>query len=305
MQQNTAKQFVLQLGSLISLYLSVAFLLVLTFGLINILFPDPADGVWQIDQAATSIRFGFAMVLVFWPTYLILTRLVNQSRRTAQNSDYQHLTKWIVYLSLLLGGLVLLIDLATVIIGFLEGELTSRFILKAAAVFVITTCASFYYFKDAKGYWVENKRKSISYAAGTSFIVILLLGAAITQIPNPTEVREMKIDSETISDLQDMQWRIEEYYRTNDSLPEDLETVYAEFTVPAAPENRVPYTYQTTGTTTYELCATFAHPSSGIVPRYAEDKLDISPAAPGNFNWEHQAGEWCFDRVIPEDRNLR
>ncbi|MEN9922388.1 MAG: hypothetical protein RL097_665, partial [Candidatus Parcubacteria bacterium] len=39
MENHTAKHFVLQLGSLASLYLSLSFLLVLLFGVINLIFP--------------------------------------------------------------------------------------------------------------------------------------------------------------------------------------------------------------------------------------------------------------------------
>ena len=126
MEHNTAKHFVLQLGSLVSLYLSLTFLLVLLFGAINIIFPDAADYVWEVESAQSQIRIGIAMVIVFFPTYLLITRIVNQARRKEQNGAYLGLTKWLIYLSLLVGGLVLLIDLVVVIMTFLEGEISER-----------------------------------------------------------------------------------------------------------------------------------------------------------------------------------
>jgi hypothetical protein len=78
MENNTAKHFVLQLGSLITLYLSIAFLLVLLFNIINLLYPDAVDSYWQIESSSEGVRLGIAMLLVFFPTYLILTRKVNQ-----------------------------------------------------------------------------------------------------------------------------------------------------------------------------------------------------------------------------------
>jgi uncharacterized membrane protein len=160
MEHHTAKHFVLQLGSLISLYLSLSFFLVLAFGCINLLFPDTLDSIWEVEQAGSSIRLVFAIVSVFFPTYIILTRLVNKNRRESEDSSYLGLTKWLIYLSLLVSGLVLLGDLVAVIMGFLEGELTFRFILKALAVFVVIGGAFYYYIQDAKGYWLDRDKQS-------------------------------------------------------------------------------------------------------------------------------------------------
>jgi hypothetical protein len=55
MKNNTPKHFALQLGSLISLYLSLTFLLVLLFGLINLKFPDAAEGYYMIERARAIV----------------------------------------------------------------------------------------------------------------------------------------------------------------------------------------------------------------------------------------------------------
>jgi len=304
MEQHTAKNFVLQLGSLISLYLSLAFFLVLIFGFVNVLFPDTAQSVWEVEQAASNIRIGFAMVLVFFPTYLVLTRLVNKNRRGSQDNSYLGLTKWLIYLSLLVSGLVLLGDLVAVVMGLLEGELTTRFVLKAAAVFIVAGAAFYYYIQDAKGYWLENEKKSVVYAVVTSVVVVLTLAAALTQIPNPAQVRAEKIDNQMVSDLRDIQWRVDDYYRANNALPEDLQTLYGEFSAPSAPAEKAEYRYEITGNTTYQLCAEFAYDSSpGADNSYSPEPIMMEPGIPGNYNWDYKAGDWCFKRAI-ETRNL-
>ena len=105
MENHTAKHFVLQLGSLITLYLSIAFLLVLLFNIINLAYPDAADAYWQIESYSDAVRIGIAMLIVFFPAYLILTRQVNQiRRRESSDGSYLGFTKWLVYLSLLVAG---------------------------------------------------------------------------------------------------------------------------------------------------------------------------------------------------------
>ena len=146
MENHTAKHFVLQLGSLITLYLSIAFLLVLLFNIINLAYPDAADAYWQIESYSDAVRIGIAMLIVFFPAYLILTRQVNQiRRRESSDGSYLGFTKWLVYLSLLVGGGVILGDLVAVILGFLNGELTTRFMLKSVFCYLVLISRSVFW----------------------------------------------------------------------------------------------------------------------------------------------------------------
>jgi Domain of unknown function (DUF5671) len=295
MENNTAKHFVLQLGSLVSLYLSLSFLLVLVFGIINIMHPDATNDYWMIEGAHSSVRIGVAMVIVFFPTYLILTRLVNQLRRKEAGGAYLSLTKWLVYLSLLIGGGVLLGDLVAVIMTFLEGDLTQRFLLKALAVLVVIGAAFHYYILDARGYWIKHEEKSVQFALGAIVLVFAALAYGVANIETPSAVREQKIDAAQLSDLQQMQWRVQDYYMINETLPASL-TDIPEFEVPTAPEGRASYHYAVTEAG-FELCATFAQASDpdeySNTVSMMEKSLIRNPD-----NWSHGAGEVCFDRII-------
>lgn len=301
MNNHTAKHFVLQLGSLISLYLSLAFFLVLTFGLINLRFPDPLDSLWQMQTAADNIRIGFAMVVVFFPTYLVLTRIVNKNRRHSNDTSYLGLTKWLIYLSLLVGGLVLLGDFVAVILGFLDGDLTTRFILKALAVFVVTGGAFYYYIRDAQGYWLQREKQSFIYAIVVSVLLCAVLISGLLLIPNPSVVREMEVDQTMVSDLQNIQFGIEDYYRQNQALPESLAVLFTNGQVTTAPAGKPAYTYNVIDGTNYQLCATFNHDVTGTSTVYRADNLTSEPQLKNNYNWFYTAGEYCFDRTITVD----
>jgi hypothetical protein len=281
MQSNTAKHFALQLGSLISLYLSVSFLLVLLFGIINIQFPDETFDYYSFDAAASSIRLGIAMVVVFAPTYLILTRLVNRLRRAEPTGMYLTLTKWLIYLSLLVGGGALLGDLVAVIMAFLEGELTVRFLLKALAVLLVVGAAFYYYILDARGVWLEQERSSIYFGMAAAVVAVAAIVYGFMQIDPPTVVREQKIDTQQITDLEQIQWRLQSFYDVNQNLPESLNDLPGGV-VPEAPAGREGYSYRKTEKG-YELCATFAAPSSQDQFSYATD-------------WSHKEGRACFER---------
>lgn len=294
-----AKSFVLQLAALATLFVSLPAFITLVFSIINLLFPDAADSYWQVENAQSSIRYSIAVLVIFFPAYLVLTRRVNESRRN-EGELYHTLTKWLIYLALLVAGMIMLGDLAVVVYTFLNGEITVRFILKALALLTIIGAASYYYFLDTKDFWEKREKQSITIGGIALAVVAVFVVLGYVQIDSPGVAREVRIDQQQISDLQDMQWRIEAYHQETDSFPARIEMVYQDFPVPQAPEGRQPYEYRTTGADTYVLCATFAHATP------ASERSIAKPVSYGNdiylqnHNWEHGAGEKCFDRrIIP------
>lgn len=292
---NTPKNFALQLGALITLYASIAALTTLLFGVITIQFPDAADYSYMSESAMNSIRFSIATLIVVFPAYLWITRTVNQTRRK-EEGKYLVLTKWLVYLSLLVGGSILAGDLIAVINGYLNGELTTRFVLKAFVLASVIAAAFYYYLKDAQGYWQTREQASKLFGLCVVGVVVIALALGFANSKPPAEIREARIDNNQIQNLQDIQWRIEEYYRVNETLPESLSDAYRSLPIPQAPDGRSSYVYKTTGTSTYELCATFAQNSTSDPYNYG------APIYEKNYSWIHEAGEWCFERVIEQSQ---
>jgi hypothetical protein len=307
METNTARNFAIQLGSLISLYTSLSAVIMVVFGVITIVYPNPTNMSWENVGAQEAIRFGIAMLIVFFPTYIVLTRFVNKIRRE-ETGTYLVLTKWLVYLSLLVGGGILLGDFVATILTYLNGDITLRFILKALTLAFVIGTAFYYYIQDARMFWNTHEKQSIQYAAGAGVIVLCVLVLGFMHSDTPSKVRDIKIDEQEVSDLSDMQYRIEDSYRVNKSLPKDVASLYIGIAAPTAPAGREPYTYTATGNLTYTLCATFAYPSqdsanSGriVAPVAAPDSKPL--INPYN-NWDHGAGKVCFERTITPDKTV-
>jgi len=297
--ENTAKNFALQLGSLVSLYVSIAALITLLFGVVTIQFPDVANGYWEQESARSAIRTAIALLVVFFPTYIVLTRIVNTIRRREQGV-YLTLTKWLIYISLLVGGIIILGDLVMIINAFLNGELTVRFFLKALVFLVVIGSAFAYYFFDARGYWQNHEKESIWYAFVVTTIVIASIVFGFLRIETPQEVREMKIDERQTQDLMNIQSHIEMYVYANKELPADIAISFDGLIIPEAPMGRNAYTYVVTGHDTYELCAQFMYPSRpGNMYRdvFYPDPISMK----NNYNWEYAAGEWCFKRTVTQE----
>jgi hypothetical protein len=294
---NTPKNFVLQLGSLISLYVSITALIMLAFGVINVTYPDAAEGAWQYESAASSIRFGIALLIVFFPTYVALTRLVNTIRRKEQGV-YLTLTKWLIYLSLVIGGASLLGDLVALILGFLEGDLTTRFLLKALVFLIVVGTAFTYYVLDVRGYWERNESASVWYAGAVSIAVLIALVSGFQHVDPPSVVREQRLDEQQIVDLRDIQYRISEYYIINGSLPTSINMLYEGIESPAAPEGRANYEYDLTAPDQFTLCAEFGAPTQVVDRSVSRPIVETGAIIKNPEMWDHGIGRWCFDRFL-------
>jgi len=300
--EQTPKQLALQLGALISLYLSLSFLATLIFSIINLAFPDAQNSVWQISSYSSSARWGIAMVVVFFPTYLILTRLINNFRRKNATNHYLSITKWLIYLSLLVAGLVILGDLVAVIMAFLNGELTIKFFLKALTLFALMGAAFTYYTLDARDFWLTREKLSLTAGVVTGVVALIFIIIGFVMIDNPKEVRERNIDNRQLSDLQSMQGRVAEFIYEEGRVPETLDEAYGTYgRTPEAPEGRRAYIYES-GENIFKLCANFTYDRDGNYNDYYSgssyygERFQIV----GSDNWNYQAGEFCFERTVIE-----
>lgn len=290
---NTARNVTLQVGALVALYASLSSLIALVFGIINVLLPDTAQ---YYGDSTGGMRFAIAALIVAFPTYLILTRLVHQWARGSADAVYAALTRWMIYISLLVGSAIFLGDLVAIIFTYLNGEITARFLLKALALVVIIGSALTYYFFDVRGYWSTHERQSIIAGIIAGIVVLVSLGAGFALIESPQEIRQQNIDQTQIQDVYDMTATVEGHYRLHDRLPQSLSEAYGEIPVPQAPEDREAYSYRILDETrgTYELCATFAQASDS----YSQARA-IAPRFDPYMSTEHTAGRYCFTRRIP------
>jgi hypothetical protein len=292
--KHTARNVVLQIGSLVALYVVIGFLLNLIFSLITVRFPSDVDTYWKIEDAVDAIRFGIAGVIVFFPAYLLLTRYADRARTEARHGEYYGVTKWLVYLSLLVGGFTLLATFVGTIYEFLNGDITIRFVLKALALTVVIGITCYYYVYDIRGDWAKRKIVFYGLFAATVMSVVAVLTIAVLSITTPTTVREMRLDQIQLQDLQLISNQIDNFTQLNDQeKPKDLAELAAAVgagAIPEPPEGRDDYTYEPSEAG-YKLCATFAHddkPSQYFNPASLETTFSI---------WSYKRGRYCFQLV--------
>jgi hypothetical protein len=123
-----------------ALYASAISLVFLAFTYIEFAFPDPATRTptYAIDAALSGIRVSLATLIVAWPTFLVVwTYLLREVRRSPEKA-HGGVRRWLSFLTLFVGAVTIGGDIITVDYYFVEGDLTTRFLLKVLALLLIT-----------------------------------------------------------------------------------------------------------------------------------------------------------------------
>lgn len=117
-------------------------LTMLGFKIIDSLWPDPTE---RFGPFVHSMRWNIAVLIPTVPLFLWLNRRV--ARMTAGDPGQRRslVRKWFAAITMLLASLALLGDVVAVVNALLEGELTARFIAKAALIALIGGLAFAYY----------------------------------------------------------------------------------------------------------------------------------------------------------------
>ncbi len=290
----TPRDFALYAGAMIALYWSALQLGVLWFALIDRLFPDPLH---PFTPSGGALRVALSSLLVVGPVALWLLRTIHRNIREGHMPRESRLQKWLVYLTLLVAGVVVVIDLIAVLNSFLSGELTVRFLLKALAVLTVAGSGFAYFWYEVKGFWVAHPQAARGASAVAALVLALSIAGGLWAGGTPGSQRAIRLDQVRVNDLQTIQFRILEYWRARGALPdslEELEDDLSGFRAPKDPVSGAPYGYEKKGERTFRLCATFAT-ESPPAPQ-------APPPAPGlaGSSWEHPAGFACFERTVDE-----
>ncbi|NQV93363.1 hypothetical protein HQ403_02590 [Candidatus Kaiserbacteria bacterium] len=305
--KTTPKDFFFSVGAFAALYISAVSLLTLLFQYIDILFKDALDTFY--DPYSGAIRFSIASLIIIFPLYVYLTRLINQDIRMNPEKKEVGVRKWLIYLTLFVAGATIIIDLIVLINTFLGGEeLTSGFILKVISVLVVIGGVFLYYLYDLRGKWETSKSLSQTIGGIVSILILSAIVGGFFIIGSPQTQRLIRFDQDKINDLSSIQWQIVNFYQQKERFPkslDELEDPLVGFIVPKDSQTGNDYIYNLGEGTLFELCANFNKESRGyamgesriVKPINSEYGYGLE-----NENWTHGEGEACFERTIDPDK---
>jgi hypothetical protein len=298
----TPKDFFVQFGALITLYVSVGAFLNLFFTLIGRAFPDALDPMYYYSVSAYSsgMRLAIASLVIIFPTYLILLWLITKDSESHPEKKNLGLCRWRTYLTLFVSAGLALGDLVTLLNYFLGGEITTRFILKVLVVLIVAVGIFFYYIFDLRKQDGALKAYKI-FAIISVVIVVTSIIWGFTIMGLPKSQRAEQLDMTRINDLQSIQSQVVYYYQQKNTVPADLSILVdpiSNYVIPKDPETRLSYQYEKINETSFKLCANFL--VSGDTALQLQKESSTYPVISGdiNQNWQHDKGNVCFTRII-------
>lgn len=123
----------------------------LLFALIDRAVQDPlANGNYYFGSVESQINGAVAGLVVAAPIFFWLARILLKTRRINPALQRSRIRKWLIYVSLVIAGCVLVGDAISLVYSFLSGELSTRFVLKSVVVAAISGAIFGYFITNAE-----------------------------------------------------------------------------------------------------------------------------------------------------------
>lgn len=323
----------LYLGIGIALVTSVTNLLQVLFAAINRKFVDILNQTSYVDLSQADVRFAIASLIVMFPIYVGLSWYVGRDITKFLYKQDIPVRKIMVYCTLFITVLALIGTLVSLIYTYLGGELSVRFGLKAASIFVVALAVFGYYYYSLKRNYSKPSSVPLMITLVATVCVIAAVVWSISIIGSPSVMRAKKIDSTRLSDISRFQQEILNRVNMTDKLPaslNDLDNVFQGYKVPTDPVTQEVYGYKVVQQPTFkvnpvtnkkematnaifELCATFdtareVDARGQSVPVISKGGIMMTDNYYSASNyyyegdmspfWNHGIGETCFKRII-------
>ena len=274
----------------VALYLVAYHTGAILWALVERTWPDPAMGEdlgW--DRTRDWVRFSVASLLVAFPVYLLTSRVTGQAVARDPEKRNSGVRRWLTYLTLFNAACVLIGDFIAALLGLLKGELTARFVSKAAIVAAIAGWLFTHYLGGLRRDEEEAPRAAraspLARAAGLAAAVVALIGLWLGG--SPAVARKQLLDRRRLSELHAISLAVNDHYAGRGSLAASLDTLVRNQSRAglrlADPVTGERYRYRILDSLRYELCATFD----------AADSLGPFGNAVDPF-WRHGPGRACF-----------
>jgi len=275
----------------------LANLLGLLFTVIDTAYPKITNGYNYFGSS--SISWPVASLVVFFPVFILLMWFLEKEYIVEPEMQNSIIHRGLTYITLFVSGLVIVGDLVTVIYYFIDGqELTTGFLLKVLVLFIISSSLFIYYVSDLSKKLTKNSRIIWRIVALIIVVGSIIWGFAV--LGSPRTQRLYKYDEQKISDLQNINSRVMNYYASKGILPKTIDEVlldeyYSNTFVD--PQTQKSYEYEKVSDTTYNLCANFNKASD---EKKSNTRMDYSYIKYqfGTTSWNHGEGRYCFKQTV-------
>lgn len=296
----TPKDFFLWAGAVVTFYWSVIASILLIFDYINYAFPN-ALSYYPADPYQSGISYEMASIIVLFPLYLYLMSVIRRDIVRDPSRKEVWVRRWALILTLFVAAIAVAADLITLLTTFLNGEeLTIAFLLKVLVILLVAGGAFLHFIADLRGYWETYPMRKRYVSVGVAVLAVAIIVSGFFIVGTPGQARLARYDAQKVQDLQSIQYQIINFYQAKQKLPgkiEDLSNPLTYGPLPVDPQTGASYVYQPGEGLSFKLCATFNKESWGVQISPERVVTPEGKLAPQD-NWQHGAGEVCFERII-------
>lgn len=304
----TPKDFFLWVGAMAALYTSVFAFVSLIFGYLDYVFPDPLAyyAYYSGDPYSSGLSTQMAMIIVLLPIFFALITFIRRSIAADPTRRDVWIRRWALYLTIFIAGATVAVDLVTLVIYFLNGDVTVRFLLKVATILLVALGGFLHFLADLRDFWDAQPRQRAWVAWGVGAVALAAIITGFFIVGTPWEARLYRYDNEKVGNLQAIQSQIIYHWQSKRALPQQLSELndsISGFMVPTDPQTGDSYEYRVTGGFSFSLCATFNAQTQGNAYRTDDLSRPVGPSGKGAApdNWYHEAGNYCYERTIDPD----
>ena len=241
-----------------------------------------------------GVRFSVATLLVAFPVYVVTSRFVGRSYEADPEQRHSAVRRWLTYLTLFNAACLLIGDLIGLILGALNGGLTTPFLAKAAVVACLGLWVFMHYLGGLRRDESEAplRRRSVLGARAAGALVVIVGVVGLWLAGAPEKARQGHFDRERLTDLQMLSTAVITDRQTYRAVPPGLDVVARRNTGIGLrildPVTNLPYGYTALGDTAFMLCASFDAP----------DSIGPEGSNVSEF-WRHEAGPHCYTIPFP------
>jgi len=269
------------------------------FQLINQNLPD-IFGQYGTDFSSDILKFAISAILIAAPIFYIVSNLIYKHLFKGNMEKDSGIRRWLTYFILFVSAVIIIVFLIITINNFLNGEWTSKFLLKMLTVIGIAATVFSFYLYDIRRTKVMGKKDMVFkiYFFASLAVIAAVFISALFIVETPTEARSRRIDERIINNFYNIESGINSYYNTNHKLPATLDDIKKESIATDSlidPSTRETFDYKPGSGVDYQLCANFRTDnknSKDAIYQYLDQ------------NRRHTAGYECLDFKAYDD-NLK
>lgn len=287
--------YLLSLVALVFMAISVG---LIVFSIIDKKVPDVLNTF--VSNFDSQLKFAISALIIATPIFYFLSSLIFKGLRKEELEKDSGIRRWLTYFIILVSSLIMLGVFISTINNFLSGELTSRFILKAITIFLLSASVFSFYFYDIKR---EDLIKKDLITRLFFFISLALVAAAFIAafffVESPKTARARRLDQVVVNNISNLESAVNNYYDRYKKLPDNLDAfkaekdIYLDANSLIDPETKQMIVYQKLGDKDFQFCAIFRVDSAkefdnqGMMMSYPS-----YPSYPGDKR--HSAGYQCL-----------